>query len=235
MIVLMTDRILVAGVEVSRVGLTLSGLGATGQFGEPADRTGAVATIRAALNIGMGMIEVPVPFGPWADMLRDAGAESVTDESVVSLDLTDGTGADADGRPVLIAARLTGHVEGPVVVSTRFGRKLKPGLLLVPPDELEEVKAWQMAPVGVVVGPGTLPSHLGEPAELAAVRGPWPAPWRIEKWCRRHELPYLGSSLDALDAWEYNVALIPARSVAEVERLAGSASAAPTPPVSGPL
>ena len=53
-------------------------------WGEPARRPAAINTIRRAAELGVQLIEVPGPFGAWADLVREAEPEG----AVIAVRLT---------------------------------------------------------------------------------------------------------------------------------------------------
>ena len=225
-------RVEIAGRVVNPVGLTLAGQQPTGMWGAAPGRAMAVRTIRRAVELGVELIEVPVPFGPWADLLREADVE----------------------EEVVVVARLTGPGPGADAVLRRLGRHQQLALVLAEPQLLDEARAWDVAPVGVVAGPTSVPSTFGD---VAAVRGPWPAPRRVLEWCAARRVPYLAPSAGILAAAPTAavptaaappataaatppalpaVALLRAASPKEAERVfAGSPGRGPsTPPAAGP-
>lgn len=112
-----------AGRSVGRLGMSLAGLRVTGMWGEPASREAAVATIRRAVALGADVLEVPVPFGPAADLLREAGVPGV-----------------------FVVARVTGRTT-PEVLRRRLGRP--PDLVLAEAAVLPELAGWG-PPLGLV-------------------------------------------------------------------------------------
>ena len=119
----MGAKVYLAGRAVNRLGMSLSGLRVAGMWGEPAGRDEAVATIRRAVELGAEVLEVPVPFGPAADLLRQAQVQQA-----------------------FIAARLTGPTTLDVLRS-RLGRR--PDLVLAQPDLLPPLGDWPI-PLGAV-------------------------------------------------------------------------------------
>lgn len=119
----MATQVQLAGRMVNRLGMSLAGLRATGMWGEPAARGEAVAAIRRAVQLGAGVLEVPVPFGPAADLVREAQVPAA-----------------------LVAARLT-QPATLEVLRRRLGRT--PDLVLAPPDLLQQLADWAV-PLGVV-------------------------------------------------------------------------------------
>jgi hypothetical protein len=160
------------------------------------------------VELGAGVVEVTVPFGAGADLLREA---AVPDAAVI--------------------ARLTGRVAGLDAVRRRLGGR-PPLLVLVDEHRLGELEGWPVA-VGVVVGAGSRPSWAGRPA---AVRGPWPAPRRVFEWCGREEVPYLAPATAVLGAGALTVAVLSPRSISEVERVfrSGAVERPVIPPAAGP-
>ena len=207
-------RVEIAGRAVNPVGLTLAGLQPTGMWGATPGRALAIRTIRRAVELGVEVIEVPVPFGPWADLLREADVE----------------------EEVTVVARLTGPAPGADAVLHRLNRHQQLALILAEPQLLDEARAWAMAPVGVVAGPTSVPSTFGE---VTAVRGPWPAPRRVLDWCAARRVPYLGPSTDIFASTPQGVppaiALLRAASPKEAERVFTGlpAGSPPTPPAAG--
>lgn len=199
------DTVLLGARRVKRLGLSAAGLRVTGMWGEPAGRKAAVAAIRRAVEMGVEVLEVPVPFGPAADLVREA---------------------DVPGA--FIVARLTGGPPDLAAISYRLGGR-PPDLLLAGEGQLDGLRHLGV-PVGVVLGePAGHPSSL----PLAAVRGPYPPPPGLLEWCEREGVPYMAASTAVLAAGRLTVALLAPRSGAEVERLL-SEEGWPTPPAAGP-
>ena len=197
-----------------RVGLSTAALRTTGMWGEPGRRAAAVRTIERAMELGIRLIEVPVPFGPWADLVRDA---------------------DPDPDEVVLALRLTGADPATAlqVSARRLGRRLadRVAVVLVEAGMLDEIRAAdQPLPSGAVVTASTSVSALGP---VAAVRGPYPASRRTLEWCERRKVPYLCPDLRILAAGEATVALLQPTGRADMEHLWQSAGAA-TPPAARP-
>ncbi|HET6874146.1 MAG TPA: hypothetical protein VFH70_05170 [Acidimicrobiales bacterium] len=192
---------------VRRLGISTSGLRTTGMWGEPASRTAAIAAVTRAVEMGAEVLEVPLPFGPAADLVRDANVPDA-----------------------FIVARLTGAVRDLAALVHRLGGR-RPDLVLAEADQLDHVRGWGV-PLGLIVGPhGQEPLPAGS-APLAAVRGPYPPPPQLLDWCHREGVPYLAPSTEILAAGRLTVALPAPRSVAEVERLLSEEG--PTPPAAGP-
>lgn len=143
--------------------------------------------IRAAVVPGQ-ILEVPAPFGPWADLVRQAAPVG----AIVAVRLV-GTGSPGSR---LQAAR---H---------RLGPGLDPALVLVRSQEMAELVGEIPIPVGVVVDSTTPVGTLGP--ECVAVRGPFPAPAAILEWCETRTIPYLCSDERILSAGRHTVALITA-------------------------
>jgi hypothetical protein len=201
-----------AGRTVGRLGLSLAALRVTGMWGEPASRADAVATIRRAVELGAEVIEVPLPFGPAADLLRQSGE-----------------------RPGCLVARISGPLPGPDALGARLGRL--PDLILAGGAHLEAVASWGI-PLGVLVGSGTggrspWSDDWGY-APIVAVSGPGPAPAGLLRWCEARGLPYLAPDVGILGAGRGTVALPPLSSRREVERLWAAGGLPPGRPLSPP-
>lgn len=192
------ETVLLAGRPVGRLGMSLAGLRTTGMWGEPAGREVAVEAVRRALELGAGVVEVPVPFGPYADLVRQAGPGEA-----------------------FVAVRLTGAPGGLEVVRRRLGGRL-PDLVLAEEDGAEEARRWGL-PVGVVVRGG----QRIRPQEWAAVRGPYPAPAGLVEDCERQGVPYLAPSPAVLGDGKLTVALPAPSGVTEIERLFGATTPTP--------
>jgi hypothetical protein len=192
------DTVTLAGRPVRRLGLSLAALEVTGIWGEPGDRAAAVAAVARAVELGVDVLEVPFPFGPGADLVRDAGL----------------------GPGVFVAARLTSPVHDQRALR-RLGRQ--PDLVLADTGVLATIRHWPL-PVGAVVGPRSEPVGL---EHLAAVRGPWPAPAGMVEWCEDQGIPYLAPSISVLSAGELTIALPAPRRATEVERVLGGGAATP--------
>ncbi|HWE54366.1 MAG TPA: hypothetical protein VG435_02585 [Acidimicrobiales bacterium] len=182
-----------AGRAINRVGLSAGDIKATGMWGEPADRKHAVAAIRNAVEMGVDVIEVMVPFGPSADLFREAAP-----------------------RDVFVIARLTSELPDLDAVRYRLGRR--PDLILVDEHRLEPVSTWGV-PVGAIVG-NRSSQCLFSP--LRAVRGPYPALRRMVDWCEQAGVSYITNSTNILDAGERTIALLTPASLRDVERLFGA-------------
>ncbi len=206
------------GRSVGRIGLGLAGLRTTGMWGEPARRAAAVNTIRRAVELGIDLIEVPGPFGPWVDLVREAEPEG----AVLAVRLT---AAPAGGRRGRAAEELQ-------AVVGRLGRHLRGSIAAVLAElpAVEDLREAGVEHLGVVVGarPPASASLLGD---VAAVRGPWPAPRRVLEWCEQQGVPYLCSSARILDAGAHTVALLEPSGRAEIDRLYREAA---TPPAAAP-
>ncbi len=199
-----TDRVTLGGRLLQRRALTLTGVGSTGMWGERVGRHNALETILAAIDRGVDIVEVPLPFGPFADLIRDAALGGV-----------------------YLVARLTGPVRSPEVIEARLGRP--PDLLLADPGLLPALDRWAVD-LGAVTTDGGVPAVPG--VELKAVRGPFPAPPGSIEGCRRRGVTYLGPSLGVLGAGPATVALLAPRSPIEAARLFGPQAA--TPPGAAP-
>lgn len=119
------ETVRLAGRTVHRLGISLAGLRATGMWGEPAVRADAISAIRRAVELGAGVLEVPMPFGPAADLLREAEVAGA-----------------------FIAARLTQPVRDVDVLRSRLGGRT-PDLVLAGGDLLPELASWGVA-LGVI-------------------------------------------------------------------------------------
>jgi hypothetical protein len=183
------------GHTISRLGVSLVELQARGMWGEPANRGLALAAIRTAIELGAGLIEVPVPFGPAADLVREIGS-----------------------RKIFVVARLTGEVVDVDVLRHRLGRR--PNLILAEERLLDEMSEWDI-PLGALVGPRT-ESVIYRP--IAAVRGPYPALTRMVDRCELEGVSYLAPSPNVLSAGELTVAVPPISSVRDVERVFAEAA-----------
>jgi hypothetical protein len=202
------DPVRLGGRRLSRVGLSVSELRGTGMWGEPVDLAPAVATVRRAVEMGVDIVEVPVPFGPYADVVRQAGLPDA-----------------------FVVVRLTGPVTDLDVVRKRLGRP--PDLVLADPARLDHIIGWPVR-LGALAGPGPGPAtrQLGLDHPIEAVRGPYPASPPVLEWCEEQAIPYLAPSAAILGAGRHTVALLAPRSPTEVERLFDQAAA--TPPAAEP-
>ncbi len=189
---------------VNRLGISVAELRVTGMWGEPASRKAAVAAIRRAVDMGAEVLEVPVPFGPGADLVR---AAHVPDAFIV--------------------ARLTQALPDLAAVRHRLGGR-RPDLVLAEEHRLDDMRDWGV-PLGAIVGTAARSARF---MPLAAVRGPYPALWRMVEWCEREGIPYMAPSLEILGKGGSTIAVPAPRSVAEVERLLSGRGA--TPPAGGP-
>ena len=198
------DTVRLGERRVRRLGISISGLRVTGMWGEPASRQAAIAVIRRAVDMGAEVLEVPVPFGPAADLVREAHVPDA-----------------------FIVARLTGSLPDLAALRHRLGGR-RPDLVLAEERGLDDLREWGV-PLGAVVGTGARSARF---LPLAAVLGPYPPPRRMVERCEREGIPYLARSAGILDAGELTVALPAPRSVAEVERLLGRER--PTPPAAKP-
>ncbi len=205
----------IGSFSATRVGLSTASLRITGMWGEPARRAAAVRTIERALELGVRLVEMPGPFGPWADLVRDA---------------------DPDPDQVVLIVRLTGSDPANAlhVTSRRLGRRLarRVAAVLVEPRLLDDIRDLDdpRPPAGAVVMASTSVSALGP---LVAVRGPYPAARRTLEWCEQQRVPYLCPDLRILGAGEHTVALLEPAGRAEMERLWQAAGAA-IPPAARP-
>lgn len=123
------ETVRLAGRTVHRLGISLAGLKATGMWGEPATRADAIRAIRRAVQLGAGVLEVPMPFGPAADLVREAEVAGA-----------------------FIAARLTQPVTDVEVLRSRLGGRT-PDLVMAAGDLLRELASWGV-PLGVIGGQG---------------------------------------------------------------------------------
>lgn len=207
-------RVSVGGMEAARVGLGTARLRTTGMWGEPGRRAAAVRTIQRAVELGVQLIELAAPFGPWADLLRDA---------------------DPEPERVVLVVRLTGDA-GPAaaleVANRRLGRRLagRVGAVLVKPGLLDEARSAGIDGVGALVSAATSPSALGS---LVAVRGPYPPARRTLEWYEARQVPYLCPDSRILGAGRHTVALLEPTGRADIDRLWEAAGGA-TPPAAGP-
>ena len=175
----------------------------TGMWGEPASRNGAVAVVRRAVELGADIVEVPVPFGPAADLFREA-----------------------DVQGVYVVARLTERLPDLDAVIHRLGGR-RPDLVMAEEHDLEAMRDWPVR-LGAIVGPRSRRPSF-EP--LRAVRGPWPAPGPLVDWCEENGLPYMAPSIEILGAGRLTVALPAVKTIKEVDRLFVPPPAArPAPP-----
>lgn len=193
-----------AGRTVKRLGMSVSALRTTGMWGEPAGRQAAVAVIRRAVELGVEVLEVPVPFGPAGDLVREA-----------------------DVAGTFIVAHLTAGPHDPDMLRRRLGGRW-PDLVLAPGGLLPRLSGWPM-PLGVVVGAGATSPECDE---LAALLGPYPVDPSLLEWCETRAISYLARSIGVLAAGDLTVALPAPRSLKEAERLFGPARS--TPPAGGP-
>ncbi len=198
------DPVHLGGRTLNRLGMSVARLRGVGMWGEPVQRGRAIATIRRALDLGVEIIEVPLPFGPFADVVRDA--------------------AVAD---VFVVARLTGPVHDVAVLRQRLGRL--PDLLLAHEHLLDDMVEWPVR-LGAVVGPRAHYPIFDH--QLGAVRGPYPAVRSMVEWCEARAIPYMAPSVSILAAGRHTVALPAPASPAEVERL--YADPPPIPPTAEP-
>jgi hypothetical protein len=198
------DPVRLGGRLLSRVGLSVSELRGTGMWGEPVDLGPAIATVRRAVGMGVDIVEVPLPFGPYADVVRRAALPDA-----------------------FMVVRLTGPVADLGVMRERLGRP--PDLVLADEALLDAMIGWPVR-LGALTGPAT--HHLRHDHQIQAVRGPYPAAPPLVEWCEEREIPYLAPSAAILGEGRHTVALLAPRSPAEVERLFDRA--APTPPAAEP-
>ena len=145
------DTVRLGARTVNRLGISLSGLRTTGMWGEPASRASAVAAIRTAVELGADILEVPIPFGPAADLVREAHVPEA-----------------------FILARLTNRLPDIDAVRYRLGGR-RPDMVLAEEHLLDDMSDWGV-PLGAIVG-----SHAARTTfrPLAGVRGPYPAPRRM--------------------------------------------------------
>lgn len=180
-----------AGRTIKRIGLSAGDMKATGMWGEPADRKHAVAAIRAAVDMGVDVIEVVLPFGPSADLFREA----------------------APPPEVFVIARLSSELPDVDAIRYRLGRR--PDLVLADQHQVDAMSGWGV-PIGAIVDTRAASCYY---SPLAAVRGPYPALRRMVEWCEREQLPYIANSTNILDAGERTVALLTPTSRRDVERV----------------
>ena len=183
-------------------------LRATGMWGEPASRSTAVEVLRRAVELGADVVEVPIPFGPAADLFREAHVDSA-----------------------YVVARLTERLPDLDAVIGRLGGR-RPDLVMAEERDLDDMRSWPV-PLGAIVGPR---SQLVRFEAVRAVRGPWPAPPQTVDWCEEHGLPYMAPSTEIRKAGRLTIALPAVTSIRAVERLFGEAPAPSpaTPPAAGP-
>ena len=179
-------------------------------WGEPASRSSAVAVIRRAVELGADIVEVPIPFGPAADLFREARVQGA-----------------------YVVARLTDRLPDLDAVVHRLGGR-RPDLVMAEEHYLDDMRSWPV-PLGAIIGPRSQRA-LFEP--LRAVRGPWPALRRMVDWCEEHGLPYMSPSTEILGAGRLTIALPAVKTIKEVERLFAPEPepepAPATPPAGGP-
>jgi hypothetical protein len=192
------DTVALAGRTVARLGISVAALPVTGIWGEPASREAAVAAIRRAVELGAGVLEVPVPFGAGADLVRQAQLGGA-----------------------FIAARLTDRLPDLAALRHRLGRL--PDLVLAEPGILDDIGHWPV-PLGMIVGHRNERATLDG---IAAVRGPWPAPDGMIERCEEAAIPYLAPSTAVLAAGERTIALPSPRRRTDVERLFGAGPTPP--------
>ena len=190
-----------AGRLINRLGVSLVELQARGMWGEPANRGVGLAAIRRAVLMGAGLIEVPVPFGPAADLVREVG--------------------DYD---IFVVARLTGEVDDVDVLRKRLGRR--PDLIVADEHLLEEMDHWGI-PLGALIGPRTQSVHYGP---IVAVRGPSPALKRLVDMCEFEGISYMAPGLTILNAGQRTIALPPISTARDVDRVLAEAAHTVTPP-----
>jgi len=194
---------------VSRLGLSVSGMQVARLQGTPGIHGRAVAAVRRAVELGVDVIEVPLPSGPCADVVREA------------------LRVDSAVREAFIVAHLTAAVPDLSSVRLRLGGRT-PDLLLADDHLLDDMAGWPLR-LGAVVGPHS-PQPVFRP--LAALRGPYPARRRLVEWCERFEIPYLAPSPAILAAGRMTIALATPPGLREVEDQLGPGL--PTPPAVGP-
>ena len=201
------ETVSLAGRPVRRLGLSMAELRITGMWGEPTGRGAAIEAVRRAVQLGVEVIEVPFPFGPAADLVRDAGVPDA-----------------------FLAVRLTAPVASLDAVTVRLGRR-RPDLVLAEPDLLAAIRSWPV-PLGVVRhDEREAEDEAAPPPGAQAVRGPFPPPPGLLEACEAAGIPYLAPAVEILDAGRLTIALPAPRTVAEVERVFGEAA---TPPAAGP-
>jgi hypothetical protein len=195
------DTVDLGSRAVNRVGISTGELRATGMWGEPSSRNTAIAIIRRAVEMGADIVEVPVPFGPAADLFREAQVHNA-----------------------YLVARLTERLPDFDAVVGRLGGR-RPDLVLAEEHYLDEMRGWPV-PLGAIVGPDSQRARF-EP--LRCVRGPWPALRRMVDWCEEHALPYMAPSTEILGAGRLTIALPAVKSIREVERLFAPPAETPNP------
>jgi hypothetical protein len=191
------DTVTLADRSVRRLGVSAAVLRTTGMWGEPADRGAAIETLRRAVQLGADVVEVPFPFGPAADLVREAGVAGA-----------------------FLVVRLTTPVASLDMVTARLGGR-RPDLVLAEPDPAAAIQSWPV-PLGVVLRHEAVP-----PPGAEAVLGPFPPPPRLLEACEAADIPYLAPALEILGAGRLTIALPAPRSVAEVERVFGGAATPP--------
>ncbi len=198
------DTVVLGERRVKRLGISTSALRVTGMWGEPASRKAAIAAVRRAVDMGAEVLEVPLPFGPAADLVREAHVPDA-----------------------FIVARLTRSLPDLAAVRHRLGGR-RPDLVVAEEHSLDDMRDWGV-PLGAIVGTSARSARF---RPLDAVMGPYPPLRRMVEWCEHEGIPYLAPSTGILDAGELTVALPAPRSLAEVERLLGGER--PTPPAAAP-
>lgn len=186
-------------------------------WGEPSRRPAAVNTIRRAAELGVQLIEVPGPFGAWADLVREAEPEG----AVIAVRLT-GPPGGGGSHPV----------EALEVVQRRLGRYLRDniGLVLADVSALDELRDGGIEHLGAVIGGRPLAS-LSLLDGTEAVRGPYPASRRVLEWCEDRRLPYIAETSAILHSGEHTIGLLQPSGRAEIDRLYREAV---TPPAATP-
>jgi hypothetical protein len=188
----------IGGRELNRLGISLIDLRAGGMWGVPANRAAAISTIRTAVELGADVIEVPVPFGPAADLFREAAVHDT-----------------------FLVARLTSEVRDLDVLRHRLGRR--PDMILAEELVLEHLRDWGVR-LGAIIGPR---AHHAIFRPISAVRGPSPALERMVDWCEGEGISYMAPSLTILGAGERTIAVPGVHSVRDVERVFAEAEVTP--------
>jgi hypothetical protein len=189
-------QVKLAGRVVSRLGISLIELQARGMWGEPANRNLGLRAIRRAVELGAGVLEVPIPFGPAADLVREVGSSDI-----------------------FVIARLTGEIRDVEILRQRLGRR--PDLIVAEERLLGQMDHWGI-PLGALIGPRTA-SVPHRP--VAAVRGPSPALERTVDMCEFEGISYMGPALSILAAGKGTVALPPVSHPKDVDRVFAEAGA----------
>lgn len=125
-------------MQTPRLGLSTARLTGTGIWGEPT-RAVAAATLTRAVELGIRLMLVPAPFGPAADLVRQALHPYPED--------------------LRLAIRLTGAVTGPEVVLARLATP-RLALTVAPPALEATARGWQAAGITeqvAILGPDAGP------------------------------------------------------------------------------